>query len=112
MHRFEFEVVKGLDEVFDLNQLKVIEMGGNLAFRIFMDKYEKEKEKTFPQLYRSEAAIYYGKVLHFKIKGVEFTERAPPVNDIEKAQFAAQDSAKMFMTGLNTTVNYIKQKDD
>jgi hypothetical protein len=48
LHRQEFEVVKGLDEVFDLYQLKVIEMGGNLAFRQFLDKYEKEKEKTFP----------------------------------------------------------------
>ena len=51
-------------------------------------------------------------MLNYKVKGVEFTERAPPVNDIEKAQFAAQDSAKMLMTGLNSTVNYIKQKDD
>ncbi len=40
--------MKGLDEVLDIYQLKVIEMGGNLVFRQFLDKYEKEKEKTFP----------------------------------------------------------------
>ena len=70
MHRQEFEVVKGLDEVFDLYQLKVIEMGGNLAFRQFLDKYEKEKEKTFPLIYRCDAAIYYSKLLNYKVKGI------------------------------------------
>ena len=29
LHKQEFVVMKGLDEVFDLNQLKVIEHGGN-----------------------------------------------------------------------------------
>ena len=112
LHRLEFSVVKGLDEVFDLYQLNVIEHGGNQAFRTFLDQYEKEKEKTFPLLYRCDAAIYYSKVLNFKIKGVEFTERAPPKNEIEQAQFAAQDTGKVLNSGFVATEDYIKKQNE
>ncbi len=74
--------------------------------------YEKEREKTFPMLYRSDAAQYYIKKLHFKTKGVEFTERAPPKNDYEVGLYAAQDTGKAIGTGVNATSDYLKAKDE
>ena len=94
MHYIEFSEVKALNETFDLWQLKVLEHGGNEKFKNYIWEYEKEREKTFPLLYRTDAAQYYIKQLHFKIKGVTFTERAPPKNDYEVGLYAAQDTGK------------------
>ena len=104
--------MKNLAEVFDINQLKVIEMGGNHSFRSFIDTYEKDKERDFPMLYRCDAAIYYTKVLHFKIKNVEFTERAPPRNDTDRALYAAKDTLDATNKAVGATAQYIGQKNE
>ena len=60
--------IKSLDEVWDPYQLKIVEEGGNKAFYEFMRDYGKERE-AITLKYRSDAAWYYRKLLHFRSKG-------------------------------------------
>lgn len=53
-----------------------------------MRDYGREREKITNK-YRSDAAWHYRKVLHFRAKKIEFTERAPPKNTKEAAERAA-----------------------
>lgn len=65
-----------------------MEQGGNKPFYEFIRDYGREREKITNK-YRSDAAWHYRKVLHFRAKKIEFTERAPPKNTKEAAERAA-----------------------
>ena len=91
-YHFFQSYIKSLDEVWDPYQLLIVEQGGNKPFYEFMRDYGRERE-AISQKYRSDAAWYYRKVLHFRAKGIEFTERAPPKNAAEAAERAAKDTA-------------------
>ena len=66
--------IKRLDEVWDPYQLKVTELGGNKPFYDFMSEYEKERA-PISKKYKSDAAAYYRKMLHFKCRGVPLEEK-------------------------------------
>ena len=76
-----------------------------------MRDYGREKE-AITLKYRSDAAWYYRKVLHFKAKGIEFVERDPPKNATETAERAAEEAQKLANKGYNATANFLSQTDE
>lgn len=76
-----------------------------------MRDYGREREAV-TQKYRSDAAWYYRKVLHFRAKGIEFTERAPPKNASEAAERAAKDTANAVSKGIDKTAETLKKFDE
>jgi hypothetical protein len=71
--------IKALEEVWDPFQLKIVEIGGNKAFYEFMRDYDNERA-PIPKKYKTDAALYYRKVLYYRANNIEFTEIAPPKN--------------------------------
>ena len=76
-----------------------------------MRDYDREKQPIALK-YKSDPAIYYRKVLHFRAKGVEFTERAPPRNATEAAERAAKDTANAVNKGIEKTSQTLKKFDE
>ena len=72
---------------------------------------EKERDVIWKK-YRTDAACYYKKLLHFKAKGIEFTERAPPKNATELAERTAEETQKTLQKGFNATADFFKQQDE
>lgn len=76
-HHRTFPVIsylKPLDEVFDPYQLQVTANGGNKNFYEFMKEYQKERE-PIAKKYKSDAATFYRKRLHFVSKGLTLDEK-------------------------------------
>ena len=76
-----------------------------------MRDYGKERDVIWKK-YRTDAACYYKKLLHFKAKGIEFTERAPPRNATELAERTAEETQKTLQKGFNATADFFKQQDE
>ena len=54
----------------------------------FLKEYDKELEPITSK-YKSDAAIYYRKRLHYTVKGLPLAEKAPPKNAAELAERTA-----------------------
>ena len=76
-----------------------------------MRDYGKEKE-AITSKYKSDAAIYYRKLLHMRAKGIEFTELAPPRNTAEAAERAADKAQKAVKDGYEKTAESLRKFDE
>ena len=104
-HSVNFPVVsylKKLDEVWDPYQLKITEVGGNKVFYEFMKEYEKERVPVVRK-YKTDAAAYYRKQLHYKAKGFTLDEKQPPRNAQELAERTALEAQLQAKKGIAAT---------
>lgn len=76
--------IKPLDEVFDPFQLAITAQGGNKNFYEFLREYQKERVGIALK-YKTDAAVFYRKKLHFAAKGIPFEEKQPARNAQETA---------------------------
>lgn len=67
-----------------------------------MQEYQKERE-PIAKKYKTDAAIYYRKKLHFLAKGLTLEDKQPPRNAQELAERTAEDAAKTAQKGLDAT---------
>ena len=76
-----------------------------------MRDYGRERE-AITMKYRSDAAWYYRKLLHFRAKGIEFQEQAPPKNATEAAERAAKEAQNAVKVGYEKTAETLKKFDE
>lgn len=58
-------------------QLKMIEVGGNAALRLFFAKYDLQDVLDIKVKYNTRAAEYYRRLISAKVAEQEFSEEAP-----------------------------------
>lgn len=67
-----------------------------------MQEYQKEREPLIKK-YKTDAALFYRKKLHFEAKGLQLEEKQPPRNAQELAERTAEDAQKLAQKGVDGT---------